>query len=67
MITWNYNRLGHIEIWEGEVNPTTVERDADLYFQVDAEVESFLEHIGQDMNTPPLNAMHFEGVSDVSS
>lgn len=46
MITWLYNEYGHIEIWEGELNPYEVKRESDLYIQNDMEVDHFFYMVG---------------------
>lgn len=50
MLTWRYNRFGHVEIWQGEVNPYEVGREGDELLQVDTDVEAFFDHIGQNMD-----------------
>lgn len=45
MIRWKYNRFGHVEIWE---DADSAEGEADLYLQVDTDVQAFLEQIGVD-------------------
>ena len=50
MLTWRYNRFGHVEIWKGEVNPYEVGRESDRYMQIDTDVEVFFENIGVKMN-----------------
>lgn len=42
-IHWKYNHFGHVEIWE---DADSAEGEADLYLQVDTDVQSFFEQIG---------------------
>ena len=42
MTIWKYNRFGHVEIWHGEY----MEGEADVYIQLDYEVEAFLNDRG---------------------
>lgn len=42
LITWKYNRYGHLEIWQGD----RMDGEADIYIQADHEVETFFAQIG---------------------
>lgn len=42
LITWKYNRFGHLEVWEG----TEARGESDLYIQSEDDVEAFFDHIG---------------------
>ncbi len=47
MISWKYNRFGHVEIW----NSDNIEaREADLYLQVDSDVKAFFNQQGLDVD-----------------
>lgn len=46
MITWKYNRYGHVEVWQG----TEMKGESDLYIQADYDVEAFFNQIGFNMD-----------------
>lgn len=47
MISWKYNRFGHVEIW----NSDKIEaREADLYIQADFDVRAFFNQQGLDVD-----------------
>jgi hypothetical protein len=47
MISWKYNRFGHVEIWNGDKIEA---READLYLQVDFDVAAFFNQQGLDFD-----------------
>lgn len=50
MITWYYNHMGDVAIWNKEIDNPSNKLDSDLYLQNDTDVESFFDHIGLKMD-----------------
>ncbi|MFQ3543587.1 hypothetical protein Q7A53_05830 [Halobacillus rhizosphaerae] len=50
MITWHYNRFGHVSIWKGEIENPCNNLESDIYLQIDTDVEAFFEHIGMNID-----------------
>ncbi|WP_145949577.1 hypothetical protein [Paenibacillus sp. Y412MC10] len=49
VLTWRYNKDGHVEIWNGSIIPDQA-AESDLYLQQDTDVKSFFNAFGMKLN-----------------
>jgi len=61
LIRWKYNRFGHVEIWN-ENRPSKATQEADIYIQVDTDLQAFFEQIG--MNPEEVNVEDWDTCKD---
>jgi hypothetical protein len=60
MLSWKYNRFGHVEIWKGKVwYPEMKNNEADLYLQDSTDVESFFKTINVNMERVSIDDWDF--------